>query len=275
LPRRLASSAKAVAELEEQGVTVVEYPGWNDTAKTLSHIRLNNSAITDKKHKKCPGHAVSVKAYFQYDRGGQTGQWKARLHPVCVDPVEHGHLKKSGAGTGGDVGDGAKTKADEAARDERRRVIENNKAWRAATVVRREFVKNLIAKKNAPGESSWFIAMWLADPTSPASNALTHRHPVACELLGVEEPSTWDQKDGDLVDAVDSVGDGRAAVLALAMALGSEESAMTEQVWRRASAHHGRYLNFLAACGYELSEIEQSVLTLLEGSEDEKDGAVA
>jgi hypothetical protein len=41
------------------------------------------------------------------------------------------------------------------------------------------------------------------------------------------------------------------------MALGSHESVMTEQVWRRSSRHHGRYLLQLAEWGYELSEIEQ------------------
>jgi hypothetical protein len=50
-------------------------------------------------------------------------------------------------------------------------------------------VKNLVARAKAPKGAQAFVAMWLADPVSPASNAINHRHPIACDLLGVEPRS--------------------------------------------------------------------------------------
>lgn len=250
--------AAVAAQLEEEGVAVVERPNWHDKATSLRSV---DRKLTPKKHKKCPGHAAYIYATYDY----RTGETSAKAEYVCTDPAKYGHVDRKGKVIEGQ--DGADPEVQkriaEEASAERRRVIENNKAWRAATTVRREFVKQLIAQKSAPANSSWFVAMWLADPVSPASFAVDHRHELTCELLGVEQASRWEKNEGDLLTAVATAGESRAAVLVLAMALGSHEASMTEQVWRRPSAHHGRYLNFLAACGYELSEIEQLVIDLL------------
>ena len=253
------------ADLEERGVLIIERPNWQDKTKALWAIGGN---LTVAKHKKCPGHVAFVEGSFNY----RTGEASAKAQYACTDPKKYGHLNREGrAAQQQEATDPEEQeRIAEEAREERRRVIENNKSWRAATTVRREFVKQLIAKKSAPSECSWFVAMWLADPLSPASYAVNHRHSLTCELLGVEEPSTWVRKDDDLVALVANSGEARAAVLVLAMALGAHETVMTEQVWRRASKHHGRYLNFLAGNGYELSDIEQSVIEQpVDVSEDE------
>jgi ParB family chromosome partitioning protein len=273
--------AKAEAALVKQGVTVVERPDYNSPVKTLVQIRRTKRTLTDQAHASCPGHAAFVEAYFEYDNDddldaepSDTGHWITEVTYVCTDPVAYGHLKAVGnaanANTPRDTT--AQDAAEEAARNERRRVIANNKAWRAASEVRREFVKNLMGRTKAPKGAQAFIALWLADPVSPASNAINHRHSVACDLLGVEPSSYWSSPKADGTDLVGLVANAsldRAEVLILAMALGSHEAVMTEQVWRGASHHHGRYLRQLAEWGYGLSEIEQSVIDRLAQSDDE------
>jgi ParB-like chromosome segregation protein Spo0J len=275
--------AKAEAQLTKQGITVVERPEWNSPVKPLIQIRRTKKTLTDQAHASCPGHAAFVETYFEYDDDDDpdaeptnSGHWITEITYVCTDPVAHGHLKAAGnaADANRPKDSSVQDAAEEAARQERRRVIANNKAWRAATEVRREFVKNLMGRTKAPKGAQTFVAMWLADPVSPASNAINHRHSTACDLLGVEPSSYWakPKEDGaDLAGLVANASLDRAEVLILAMSLGSHEAVMTEQVWRGPSLHHGRYLRQLAEWGYELSEIEQSVIDMLARLDDEED----
>jgi ParB family transcriptional regulator, chromosome partitioning protein len=271
--------AKVEGELLKQGVTVIEPPGYNSQIKTLIQIRRTQRTLTDQAHESCPGHAAFVEAYTDYyddDQGNEQERLVTEITYVCTDPVPNGHLKAAGTAAEGNTprDTSAQDAADEASREERRRVIANNKAWRAASEVRRQFVKNLAAWAKAPMGAQAFIAMWLAEPVSPASNAFNHRHSMACDLLGVEPSRYWakPKEDGtDLVGLVANASLDRAEVLILAMALGSHEAVMTEQVWRRSSRHHGRYLHQLAEWGYELSEIEKSVIDMLARSDAEED----
>jgi ParB family chromosome partitioning protein len=274
--------AKVEGELLKQGVTVIEPPGYNSPIKTLIQIRRTQRTLTDQAHASCPGHAAFVEAYTDYyddDQGNEQEQLVTEVTYVCTDPVANGHLKATGTAAEGNKprDTSVQDAADEAAREERRRVIANNKAWRAASEVRREFVKKLVARAKAPKGSPAFVAMWLADPVSPASNAINHRHSVACDLLGVEPSSYWSKpkEDGtNLVGLVANASLDRAEVLILAMAFGSHEAVMSEQVWRRPSHHNGRYLLQLAEWGYELSKIEQSVIDMLARSDDGEELAV-
>ena len=61
---------------------------------------------------------------------------------VCVDPQTYGHRNRYG--TGGE------NKLPEEAKAERREVIENNKAWRAAEPVRRDYIRTLLNAGKVP-----------------------------------------------------------------------------------------------------------------------------
>jgi hypothetical protein len=99
---------------------------------------------------------------------------------MCVDPQTYGHCNRYG--TGGE------NKLPEEAKAERREVIENNKAWRAAEPVRRDYIRSLLNAGKVPKGTLRFVtAEIMADPAeigrgpddliagSPAS-PLRHRH---------------------------------------------------------------------------------------------------
>jgi ParB family chromosome partitioning protein len=276
---------KAEAELLKQGLTVVEEPEWNSPVKTLTQIRRTNKTITDLGHASCPGHAAFVEAYLEYDDEDdpyvEIGHWVTEAIYVCTDPVANGHLKAAGTAAQANTptDSSAEDAIEEAAREERRRVIANNKAWRSAETVRREWLKNLVAGKTPPKDALRFIFAELTDPVSPLRGNMDRRHPVACELLGTEQaPAPWTRKaTGEtLVDLLAQASESRAQVIALGLILGAHESALTVDAWRRPGFTDARYLAKLTDWGYELSEIEQTVIDRRnEPDEDEDEFAVA
>jgi ParB family chromosome partitioning protein len=73
---------------------------------------------------------------------------------------------------------------------ERKTLIENNKAMLSAQVVRREFVKNLLAKKQAPKGWQYFTVHAITHHPETASG---YDGKVAAEMVGakVEEANRW------------------------------------------------------------------------------------
>ena len=72
---------------------------------------------------------------------------------ICRDPEAAGLVQRWNYRTGAHkTGDGEvdQEAAAEAAREERRRVIANNKAWASAEVVRREWLRQFLTRKTAP-----------------------------------------------------------------------------------------------------------------------------
>jgi ParB family transcriptional regulator, chromosome partitioning protein len=208
---------KAEAELIKAGVEVVEMP-LSHPALTLTQIRRTDKTITDLGHESCPGHAAFVEAYFDYeDDESDRGEWITEVHYVCTDPVAYGHLKprRTAATANEPVDTSAQDAADEAAREERRRVLANNKAWRAAEAVRREWLKTFLARKSAPKGAAIYIAEELLSGRFSGHDG----SPRVFEALG-----------SDTVDA--SSTDSRALVMAIGVILGSYESEITERAWR-------------------------------------------
>jgi ParB family transcriptional regulator, chromosome partitioning protein len=147
-------------------------------------------------------------------------------------------------------------------------VIENNKAWRAATTVRINWLKALLAKKTPPKGALRLVFAEMVDPRSHLSYSMERQHQTACELLGVEQvPPAWQWRDkvdydhsGNLIGVTQRGTDARPTVIALALVLGSYESMMDGSVWRSPSQPHGKYLSTLLIWGYEPSDIELSVI---------------
>jgi ParB/RepB/Spo0J family partition protein len=251
--------AKAEAELVKQGLTVVEAP-LAYPARTLVQIRRTARTLTDQAHASCPGHAALVEAYFDYENDeSDRGEWITEVAYVCTDPVAYGHLKAAGtaaeANTPRDTS--AQDAADEAAREERRRVLANNKAWRAAEAVRREWLKTFLARKTAPKGAAAYIAEELFSGRFMATNGYDSPH-LAIELLGGDEP--------------DRSSDGRCLVVALGVIVGAHEASTTERAWRDnwAGDKAARYLAQLTEWGYEPSDIEQTVIN--RGNDEHDDG---
>jgi ParB family chromosome partitioning protein len=254
--------AVAEAELLKQGVTVIEAPGYNSPIKPLVQIRRTARTLTDQAHESCPGHAAFVEAYFDYeDDESDRGQWVTEVTYVCTDPVAYGHLKPRGTAAKANepVDTSAQDAADEAAREERRRVVANNKAWRAAEAVRREWLKTFLARKSAPKGAAAFIADELVSGRFMATNGYDSPR-LALELFGgFVEP--------------EGASDGRCLVIALGVIIGAHETATTERAWRDkwAGTKAARYLSQLVEWGYQVSEIEQSVIDMASDSTEAED----
>jgi ParB family transcriptional regulator, chromosome partitioning protein len=156
----------------------------------------------------------------------------------------------------------------EAKKRERRIVVTLNKLGAAATLVRRQWVTTLLARKTLPKGAGTF----LADCLVRDSYLLTqHDGPAtAAELLGIDAAAIH-KAVSDLPEG----SDNRALVIALALVLGALEARCGKDAWRNPAPvreqpgddriYYGRsvtggdMLRFLAANGYALSAIEQVI----------------
>jgi ParB family chromosome partitioning protein len=270
--------AKAEAELTKQGISVVEQPEWNSPVKTLVQIRRTKRTLTDQAHASCPGYAAFIEAYFEYDDDDdpegeptETGHWVTEATYVCTDPVAYGHLKAAGtaaeANTPRDTS--AQDAAEEAARNERRRVLANNKAWRSAETVRRDWLKSFLTRKTPPQGSLRFLTNAVVDAYSTTRMVET-KQGTTLELLGITvEDTHWGAHRKAMAKAMDEATDARAQVIGIGIVLADTETTLGVNSWRYPSWSHARYLSQLVAWGYEPSEIEQSVIDGATEDDDE------
>ena len=101
---------------------------------------------------------------------------------------------------------------------ERRQVLALNKLGDAAIGVRREFVRELLARKVPPKGAAIFVAGCLARDKFLLDQH--HGDDIAAELLGVDGGSAIRK----LVDSLGTGGDARAQIITLALVLGSMEA---------------------------------------------------
>ncbi|APA78439.1 MULTISPECIES: ParB/RepB/Spo0J family partition protein [Mycobacterium] len=140
----------------------------------------------------------------------------------------------------------------EAERREKRKVVALNKLGVAAEEVRKAWVKDkLLTRKTPPKGAAIFIATQLS---AHPSLLVGHRaDDTAAALLGSESVSKT-------VKGLPPTGDGRATVILLGLLLGALEEETPKDAWRRSYSTYSKdYLTFLAANGYELSDIEKVI----------------
>lgn len=218
-------------------------------------------------HAECPGHAAYVEVVWDVDEAAYDPEDDelrvAEATYVCLDPVQYGHLapadESSHTQRVADIDEDARK---EAATAERRRVLANNKAWRAAETVRRGWLKNFVGRKSSPKGALRFIFTEVAEGDHQLRDGMEKQHAFAREWLGIEAPvSRWARSEPDaLITALGNATDARAQVITLALVLGAFETTLGVHTWRNPNAAVRRYLAQIAAWGYELSEIEQSVI---------------
>jgi ParB family chromosome partitioning protein len=142
----------------------------------------------------------------------------------------------------------------EAEKQERREVIANNKAWKSAETVRREWLRLFLTRKSAPKGAAAYLAGELARGLWELRRGMERGHQLAATLLGLDH-----RKGQREVIATGTVGatDARAVVIALAVVLGDIEDSTGTHTWRNPSDAVRRYFAFLAENGYALSDVEQ------------------
>lgn len=249
----------AVEELTAQGLTVIVPPSYSTEGTHPDAVRLiglvtadDRSDLTPENHTDCPGHAVAVRVDSRWNHDEGQNKWVTTVQHYCTDPTANGHVDRY-ANTGSDkkrAKDMTETEREEA-KAERREVIENNKAWTAAETVRREWLANFLTRKTAPKGTAEFIAAAIALGAWQGAEPTDHKAGEVIRALGIDTS----------VEAVAKASAGRALVLVLAGYLAAYEAKTDRDDWRNPKTCTRDYLGFLAANGYDLSEVEQRAAT--------------
>lgn len=174
--------------------------------------------------------------------------------PGCSHPAKFGHYDHYRARPKPKASD-LPPEEREAAAVQRKLVIENNKAWESAQTVRREWLAGFLKRKTAPKGTGAFLATTLA--YGGGRKEVRDGHGLAA--LWVTGAEKVGRENRELADAAAQASEGRATVLALAQVLAWYEVNLDKGTWRQSgtTAAHGRYLRFLQANGYTLSEVEE------------------
>ena len=236
--RQKREAARAVAaetdRLTAEGTTVLDQAPWDyyyDGRGPAAPLRA--LGIDEEQHATCPGRAVIVVA----TRAGE-----AQTEEVCTDWKANGHENRQAVA-------GASGPLDEDEKAERRRVIENNKEWRAATEVRRDWLRAFAQRKSAPKDAAATLARLLAEAPSRVHDGMNDRKGITAEVMG----QGWRNN----VPATSA----RASIYALAIALaGIEVTYADVQTWRHMASTDLDYLATLVAWGYTPCDLEQSLL---------------
>lgn len=173
---------------------------------------------------------------------------------VVLDPSAAGlHHKYDSAN--GTAASAEPSDADrEAAKAERRQVIENNKAWRSAEIVRREWLCGFITAKSVPSGAEAIICEAVVGCDYRLSKALDRHHPLLRSLFG--EDSTGYGSDGCQRLATAAKTPKAQTIRTLAAILTAWEDSTGVHTWRSPSTWDARIMAAIIGWGYQASEVE-------------------
>jgi ParB family chromosome partitioning protein len=196
-----------------------------------------------------------------------------RLLWVVTDIEASGLVHRSRVGrTDDDQGDDAEAHdpgtdaADEAEaearRQERRRVIANNKAWASAETVRREWLSTFVARKTAPKGAEALICEAVVTGHHTLSKAMEHRHPRLFGLLGIDVPSGYCGAGYEECHkiATRATSPKGAIMTTLAAVVAAWEDSIGKHTWRNPSQWDTRMLAALMEWGYKPSDVERVLI---------------
>lgn len=231
--------AAATVALAEQGITPIERPAWNSAAEELGRLvdKATGEDITPEAHATCPGHAI----WLDFQRwGNEPG---VQQHTVCTNPKANGH-KDRYSDTGGASVRGPMSEEEKA---DRKTLIANNKAWDAATEVRRAFLVKVAQRKTPPTGAEALIAAAVAHVGHYGSNKGPSE---ALDTLSPDPAKTAKEVSLKTTTAK------RQTVLALAVVLGTWEADANRTTWRSPRPWDARIMGHLIEWGYNPSEVE-------------------
>lgn len=285
---RAEAQTPVITALTEQGVTVIEAPGYSTTACSLNRLRdAEGNTIDPEAHATCPGHAAFLTERTVYTGPDgerlETNEWgdptwpdegtamdpdeaEARWQQItestewvptyaCTDPAANGHTEPWAAPTTHSDKPEKSDEQREAERAARRLVIEHNKAWKAAREVRQQWVREYLTRKTLPTQAGGFLAV-----------AITQDADLVADVGANDQAADWFGADHSgygrstaLIDLANAAADKRGLVITLGAVLAGYEKRSIDSAWRENGDHSptGRYLRFLATLGYTLSEVEE------------------
>ncbi|WP_345750894.1 ParB/RepB/Spo0J family partition protein [Microbacterium rhizophilus] len=228
------------AQYEAQGFTVVDFPSYYDEGDTAFLTDLQDAdgtPLTVENYQGKPGYAVAV--------GERWG--RVEVGHVVTDWKTHGLRKIT---RGGSVS-GKMTEEEKAAR---RTLIANNKAWRSADTVRKQWLAKFLGRKRLPSDALPYAASVLASETTLLADVSRNAHATAEKVMGYEHQ--WATHPlGTLATETPT----KAGHVVVALALGLLEDSTSVTTWRNPADRDARYFQRLAAWGYHLSDVERIV----------------
>jgi ParB family chromosome partitioning protein len=243
--------AQIEADLIAAQVRIVPEPRYGDGGNLLRLTELkatpDSSGGTDFEpadHATCPGHGAYINTSW---RGVQAVY-------VCTDWKANGHATRWSYSTS-TTKTGPLTDEQKA---ERKTVLDNNKSWRSAEVVRREWLATFAGRKSAPTDAAAYIAQFMVSDTDLLRRAGERNHRLATTwITGVSPDDLPTSKPPALADSIAAATPGRAVHIALMLALAASEQNTSVDTWRRPQPSVRRYLTALEGWGYTLSDVEK------------------
>lgn len=226
-------------DLAARGVPVIEQPRetWDNTtgrairptAQAIADLRESKDTtgpMTDEQHAACPGHAAYVTRRYS---------WESEVVYVCTDPKQYGHRKITAT---------VSAPMTDEQRTERKRVIENNKAWDAAVTVRGEWIaKNLATGTKPPKAAERFIATAIVSGDHVAVGYGTPAKAVAGKVAKAAPGSALRIACHALISDWHDGTTGQAG----------------RNIWRRPTSRDQRCMKALIAWGYPADDVERLV----------------
>jgi ParB family chromosome partitioning protein len=241
---KLIKHAACIELIRGLGIGDVRNERPSHTTPTVYEDRLVDVAtgkkIPPSKHRKCPGRIA-----------WPTWNYNAKEYKPeygCKDPAKYGHRDEysSGKASRPALADLSEEQR-EAAKADRKLVIENNKAWASAETVRRSFLKTFANSKGIPKGAAALIATGITKDVGQFNYAQGSGALLA-DWLGTD----------DLQDLIEKAPEPRALAIALVRILAVYETNLSIRSWREDGTNNaaGRYLRFLQSVGYQLSDVE-------------------
>ncbi|MFF4283017.1 ParB/RepB/Spo0J family partition protein [Streptomyces kronopolitis] len=230
------AEAKTLQMLEDEQIPLLHTSYYGkDLSRPLSELTTPlGASLTADKHRQCPGHSARL---------GEESE--AVWH--CADPKKHGHKVRPEAKA-------PKTPMDPAQQAHRSKVIEGNRAWAAAQVVRRDFMARICQGKKLPDKARLFtFRSVMSVPEFYARWTREPKHDAVAKLLGAKVPegSTGLEE----VRRMAKAREGQALFAHIAAAC--EESLSEKKVWMYLGEHQATYVLLYEALGGTLSEVEE------------------
>ncbi|MFC8796980.1 ParB N-terminal domain-containing protein [Promicromonospora sp. NPDC057138] len=241
-----ARMTEAVKGLAEAGIKQIT--NWskevhdNHAARELHQLQTGDgNTLSPEAHGLCPHRAAFLST--RYNGEIQTGH-------VCLDYKAAGHkLNRS------NPNDTRTEQEKEEARAERAEVIANNKAWKSAETVRRQWLADFAKRKTTPKDAPVFLAETIIGDAYSIEKASENVHDLAREWLGLKT-GTGLRGRQPLYDLIAKSTPARALHISLVLALAAIEARTGLHTWRRPACEE-RYFRALEAWGYTLADVEQ------------------
>lgn len=272
-----AAMLAEVDRLRAEGLPVLDPDEVRDShrLRLADHVRAaDGEPVPEEEWPGVPGAAVVVVTEWEYpdddteDEGEDDEAPEAEpvqvFSPVwiCRDPEAAGLVQRwSYLTRSRKTDDPDPEAAAEAAREERRMVIANNRAWTSAEVVRRDWLRQFLTRKSVPQGAEALICEAVVGGQFTLTKAMDAAHPMLRDLLGLDTASVYGggRQAAERLAAKQATPKA-ATMTTLAAVVAAWEASTGKHSWRNPNAWDARVLGALIAWGYQPSEVESLLL---------------